>query len=74
LFSCGLQRGTREGWFAWSSFRELTSFRESQISGMAITDIIALIITQLLNYNPRKWQRFYFQENVPENVLANENK
>lgn len=54
--------------------------RVTEISDIAITDIMALIITQLLNYNlsseikERKLQRSYFQDNAPEHVLANENK
>lgn len=47
---------------------------------MTITDIMALIMIELLNYDPsleikeRTLQRSYFQDNVPEDVLANENK
>lgn len=52
----------------------------TEILDMPITDIMALIIIELLNYDPnleikeRKLQRFYCQDNVPEYVLANENK
>lgn len=52
----------------------------TDISGMTITDIMALIMIELLNYDPsleikeRTLQRSYFQDNVPEDVLANENK
>lgn len=52
----------------------------TEILDMPITDIMALIMIELLNYDPdleikeRKLQRFYCQDNVPEHVLANENK
>lgn len=52
----------------------------TKISGMTITDIMALIMTELLNYDPnleikeRKLQRSYFQDNASEHVLANKNK
>lgn len=47
---------------------------------MAITDVMGLIMIELLNYDlsleikERKLQGSYFQDNVPEHVLANENK
>lgn len=52
----------------------------TEILDMSITDIMALIMIELLNYDPnleikeRKLQRFYCRDNVPEHVLANENK
>lgn len=52
----------------------------TKISGVTITDIMALIMIELLNYDPsleikeRMLQRSYFQDNVPEDILANENK
>lgn len=52
----------------------------TEILDMTITDIMAVIMTELLNYDPsleikeRKLQRSYFQDNVPQRVLANENK
>lgn len=51
-----------------------------EIADMTITDIMALIMIELLNYElslqikERKLQGSYFQDNVPEHVLANENK
>lgn len=51
-----------------------------EISDTTTTDIMALIMTELPNYDPsseikeRKLQRSYFQDNVPQRVLANENK
>lgn len=51
-----------------------------EISGTTTTDVMALIMTELPNYDPsseikeRKLQRSYFQDNVPQRVLANENK
>lgn len=66
------------------SFKELTLFAKSRkrrdIRFMAITDIMGLIMIELLNYDlnleikERKLQGSYFQDNVPEHVLANENK
>lgn len=47
---------------------------------MTITDIMALIMIELLNNDlsleikERKLQGSYFQDNVPEHVFANENK
>lgn len=41
---------------------------------------MALIMIELLNYDlnleikERKWQGSYFQDNVPEHVLANKDK
>lgn len=52
----------------------------TEIADMTITDIMALIMIELLNYElslqikERKLQGSYFQDNVPERVLANENK
>ena len=66
------------------SFKELTLFAKSRkgrdIQFMAITDLMGLIMIELLNYDlnleikERKLQGSYFQDNVPEHVLANENK
>lgn len=61
------------------SFKELTLFAKSEILDVTITDTMGLIIIQLLNYDlsseiKEEVQGSYFQDNVPEHVLANVNK